>query len=89
MYLFSFTIPLTILHIVINVFVQIIVLLYVIDNNENISWMILCGSGTGVIVEAWKVVMFSVKVKVVVSGNQRTGLHTNLDSNSIELVDQY
>ncbi|KAK1232113.1 hypothetical protein PQX77_004771 [Marasmius sp. AFHP31] len=41
--------------IVTNVFVQIVVLLYLIDNNENTSWMILFGSGTGVIIEAWKI----------------------------------
>jgi len=37
------------------VFVQTVVLLYLIDNNENTSWMILMGSGMGVIIEAWKV----------------------------------
>ncbi|KAF9006686.1 cleft lip and palate transmembrane protein 1-domain-containing protein [Cyathus striatus] len=41
--------------IVTNVFVQIIILLYLIDNNENTSWMILMGSGMGVLVEAWKI----------------------------------
>ncbi|KAG6845442.1 hypothetical protein H0H87_009350 [Tephrocybe sp. NHM501043] len=41
--------------IVTNVFVQVVVLLYLIDNNENTSWMILFGSGTGVLIEAWKV----------------------------------
>lgn len=34
---------------------QIVVLLYLIDNNDNTSWMILMGSGMGVIIEAWKV----------------------------------
>ncbi|KAF9266255.1 cleft lip and palate transmembrane 1, partial [Marasmius fiardii PR-910] len=42
-------------YIVTNVFVQIVVLLYLIDNNENTSWMILFGSGMGVIIEAWKI----------------------------------
>ena len=41
--------------IVTNVFVQLVILLYLIDNNENTSWMILMGSGMGVVVEAWKV----------------------------------
>lgn len=41
--------------IVTNVVVQIIILLYLIDNNEQTSWMILMGSGVGVIIEAWKV----------------------------------
>ncbi|KAF9450961.1 cleft lip and palate transmembrane 1 [Macrolepiota fuliginosa MF-IS2] len=42
-------------YIVTNVFVQIVVLLYLIDNNENTSWMILMGSGVGVLIEAWKI----------------------------------
>ncbi|KAF8806284.1 cleft lip and palate transmembrane 1 [Phlegmacium glaucopus] len=41
--------------IITNVFVQIIILLYLIDNNENTSWMILMGSGVGVVIEAWKI----------------------------------
>ncbi|KAJ7498471.1 cleft lip and palate associated transmembrane protein [Mycena latifolia] len=41
--------------IITNVFVQFIILLYLIDNNENTSWMILFGSGTGVLIEAWKI----------------------------------
>lgn len=43
--------------IVTNVFVQTIILLYLIDNNENTSWMILLGSGMGVVIEAWKVTL--------------------------------
>jgi len=41
--------------IVTNVVVQIIILLYLIDNNEQTSWMILMGSGFGVLIEAWKI----------------------------------
>ncbi|KAK0499647.1 cleft lip and palate associated transmembrane protein [Armillaria luteobubalina] len=41
--------------IITNVFVQIVILLYLIDNNENTSWMILFGSGMGVLIEAWKI----------------------------------
>ncbi|KAJ7223955.1 cleft lip and palate associated transmembrane protein [Mycena rebaudengoi] len=41
--------------IVTNVFVQLVILLYLIDNNENTSWMILFGSGMGVLIEAWKI----------------------------------
>ncbi|KAF8076720.1 cleft lip and palate associated transmembrane protein [Lyophyllum atratum] len=50
--------------IITNVFVQIIILLYLIDNNENTSWMILFGSGTGVLIEAWKVTK-AVDISVV------------------------
>ena len=45
----------TIPQIVTNVVVQVIILLYLIDNNEQTSWMILMGSGIGVVIEAWKV----------------------------------
>ncbi|KIM46486.1 hypothetical protein M413DRAFT_441574 [Hebeloma cylindrosporum] len=41
--------------IITNVFVQAVILLYLIDNNENTSWMILMGSGMGVLIEAWKI----------------------------------
>ncbi|KAJ7228215.1 cleft lip and palate associated transmembrane protein [Mycena pura] len=41
--------------IITNVFVQLVILLYLIDNNENTSWMILFGSGVGVLIEAWKI----------------------------------
>lgn len=41
--------------IVTNVVVQLIILLYLIDNNEQTSWMILMGSGVSVLIEAWKV----------------------------------
>ena len=42
------------LQIVTNVVVQIIIFLYLIDNNEQTSWMILMGSGVGTLIEAWK-----------------------------------
>lgn len=41
--------------IVTNVIVQTIILLYLIDNNTDTSWMILMGSGMGVVIEAWKI----------------------------------
>ena len=43
------------MQIVTNVFVQLVILLYLIDNNTDTSWMILMGSGMGVLIEAWKV----------------------------------
>ncbi|KAK7049750.1 hypothetical protein VNI00_005781 [Paramarasmius palmivorus] len=52
--------------IITNVFVQIVVLLYLIDNNENTSWMILFGSGMGVIIEAWKITK-AVDISIVPS----------------------
>jgi len=50
--------------IITNVFVQLVILLYLIDNNENTSWMILFGSGIGVLIEAWKITK-AVDIKVV------------------------
>ncbi|KAG8218967.1 cleft lip and palate transmembrane protein 1-domain-containing protein [Butyriboletus roseoflavus] len=50
--------------IITNVFVQTVILLYLIDNNTDTSWMILLGSGMGVIVEAWKITK-AVDVSIV------------------------
>ncbi|CAL1701068.1 unnamed protein product [Somion occarium] len=52
--------------IVTNVVVQIIILLYLIDNNEQTSWMILMGSGIGVLIEAWKITK-AVDISVIPS----------------------
>ncbi|KDR84065.1 hypothetical protein GALMADRAFT_236703 [Galerina marginata CBS 339.88] len=52
--------------IVTNVFVQAVILLYLIDNNENTSWMILMGSGMGVLIEAWKITK-AVDISVIPS----------------------
>ncbi|KAF2085721.1 cleft lip and palate associated transmembrane protein 1 [Saccharata proteae CBS 121410] len=38
-----------------NVFMQTVIFLYLMDNNESTSWMILFGQGMGILVEAWKV----------------------------------
>jgi hypothetical protein len=43
------------MQIITNVFVQLVILLYLIDNNTDTSWMILMGSGMGLLIEAWKV----------------------------------
>lgn len=41
--------------IIANVVMQLIIFLYLMDNNENTSWMILAGQGFGILVEAWKI----------------------------------
>jgi hypothetical protein len=46
-----------------NVFMQSVIFLYLIDNNENTSWMILFGQGMGIAIEAWKITK-SVNVRV-------------------------
>ena len=38
-----------------NVVMQVIIFLYLLDNNENTSWMILLGQGVGILIEAWKI----------------------------------
>lgn len=38
-----------------NVVVQLIITLYLFDNNQDTSFMILFGQGTGLLIEAWKI----------------------------------
>lgn len=38
-----------------NVFMQTIIFLYLVDNSEGTSWMILGGQGFGILLEAWKI----------------------------------
>jgi len=52
--------------IITNVVVQLIILLYLIDNNDNTSWMILFGQGMGMVIEAWKITK-AVDISVVPS----------------------
>lgn len=46
-----------------NVFMQSVIFLYLMDNNENTSWMILFGQGMGIAIEAWKITK-TVNVRV-------------------------
>ena len=41
--------------IITNVVVQTIIMLYLLDNNTDTSWMILFGQGMGIVIEAWKI----------------------------------
>ncbi|CDW98710.1 hypothetical protein [Sporisorium scitamineum] len=54
--------------IVTNVVVQLIITLYLLDNNEDTSWMILAGQAVGVLVECWKLTK-AVSVGVVPAPN--------------------
>ena len=38
-----------------NVFMQTVIFLYLADNSENTSWMILASQGFGIALEAWKI----------------------------------
>ncbi|KAF4553970.1 Hypothetical protein D9617_5g068450 [Elsinoe fawcettii] len=46
-----------------NVIMQAIIFLYLLDQNENTSWMILMSQGMGIVVEAWKITK-TVNVRV-------------------------
>jgi hypothetical protein len=47
-----------------NVFMQLVIFLYLMDNNERTSWMILFGQGMGIAIEAWKITkMVNVRVR--------------------------
>ena len=41
--------------IVANVFMQSVIFLYLVDNSDGTSWMILAGQGFGIVLEAWKI----------------------------------
>ncbi|KAI8381330.1 cleft lip and palate transmembrane protein 1-domain-containing protein [Radiomyces spectabilis] len=41
--------------ILVNIFFQIVIFLYLMDNNQETSWMILIGQGFGLLIEIWKV----------------------------------
>ncbi|CDS03430.1 hypothetical protein LRAMOSA00832 [Lichtheimia ramosa] len=38
-----------------NIFFQIVIFLYLVDNNQETSWMILISQGIGLMIEVWKV----------------------------------
>ncbi len=46
-----------------NVVMQAIIFLYLLDNNEHTSWMILFGQGVGIAIEFWKITK-TVNVRV-------------------------
>lgn len=41
--------------IITNVFMQTVIFLYLVDNSDGTSWMILASQGFGILVEAWKI----------------------------------
>ncbi|KAL2760843.1 hypothetical protein ACRALDRAFT_1046015 [Sodiomyces alcalophilus JCM 7366] len=50
-----------------NAFMQTVILLYLIDNSENTSWIILGSQGMGIVIELWKITTV-VDVKVEAGG---------------------
>lgn len=55
--------------IITNVFMQLIIFLYLVDNSDGTSWMILASQGFGILVEAWKITKVA---KVVIGPPDRT-----------------
>ncbi|GAA5894042.1 uncharacterized protein JCM6883_003705 [Sporobolomyces salmoneus] len=50
--------------ILVNVFTQIVVFLFLLDSSEETSWMILLSSGMGIMIEVWKITK-AVDIKLV------------------------
>lgn len=40
---------------IVNIFFQIVIFLYLLDNNQETSWMVLISQGFGLLIELWKV----------------------------------
>ncbi|KAG9245302.1 cleft lip and palate transmembrane protein 1-domain-containing protein [Calycina marina] len=53
-----------------NVFMQGVIFLYLLDNNDNTSWMILFSQGMGIVLELWKITtVVDVKVRPSAPGS--------------------
>ncbi|KAK2002077.1 cleft lip and palate transmembrane protein 1 [Colletotrichum falcatum] len=53
-----------------NVFMQAVILLYLIDNSQNTSWMILGGQAVGIVIELWKITtIVNVSIKPAPAGS--------------------
>ncbi|KAI2608842.1 cleft lip and palate transmembrane 1 [Hypoxylon fragiforme] len=53
-----------------SVFMQAVILLYLIDNSQNTSWMILGSQGVGILIEFWKITtIVNVRVRPAPPGS--------------------
>jgi hypothetical protein len=53
-----------------NVFMQTVILLYLIDNSQNTSWMILGSQAVGILIEFWKITtVVNVRVRPTAQGS--------------------
>ncbi|KAI1415261.1 cleft lip and palate transmembrane 1 [Hypoxylon sp. FL1857] len=53
-----------------NVFMQTVIFLYLIDNSQNTSWMILGSQGIGILIEFWKITtVVNVRVRPAPPGS--------------------
>ncbi|CAG8433031.1 8582_t:CDS:10 [Diversispora eburnea] len=69
--------------ILLNIFFQVVIFLYLMDNNQETSWMILIGQGISVAVEIWKI---KKAVDVEIKSNQDT---TSFFPYTIKFVDKH
>ncbi|KAI5481900.1 Cleft lip and palate associated transmembrane protein [Pseudohyphozyma bogoriensis] len=70
-----------------NCFVQLVVLLYLIDNNENTSWMILFSQGMGLLIEAWKINK-AVDIKIVPDATKLIGYKLDITDKHVLSEDE-
>jgi hypothetical protein len=53
-----------------NVFMQTVIFLYLVDNSQNTSWMILGSQGVGILIEFWKITtVVNVRVRPTPAGS--------------------
>ncbi|KAI1284293.1 cleft lip and palate transmembrane 1 [Xylaria sp. FL0933] len=53
-----------------NVFMQTVIFLYLVDNSQNTSWMILATQGVGILIEFWKITtVVNVRVRPAPPGS--------------------
>ncbi|ORY71169.1 cleft lip and palate transmembrane protein 1 [Pseudomassariella vexata] len=53
-----------------NVFMQAVIFLYLVDNSQNTSWMILGSQGIGILIEFWKITtVVNVRVRPTAPGS--------------------
>ncbi|GAP91715.2 putative cleft lip and palate transmembrane protein 1 [Rosellinia necatrix] len=53
-----------------NVFMQSVIFLYLVDNSQNTSWMILGSQGIGIVIELWKITtIVNVRVRPAAPGS--------------------
>lgn len=53
-----------------NVFMQTVIFLYLVDNSQNTSWMILGSQGIGIVIEFWKITtIVNVRVRATPPGS--------------------
>ncbi|KAL1960030.1 hypothetical protein VTO42DRAFT_202 [Malbranchea cinnamomea] len=54
-----------------NIFMQTVIFLYLLDNSEGTSWMVLAGQGFGIVLEAWKITKtVNVRIRRPSSGSR-------------------